>query len=113
MESITIDFLEPVADGLRRLTMTSFPGVCLVLSRNRLDSSLKTELAKPGVYILVGTSNVHKAENGRTRAFELYIGKSDNLNDRIEQHDHDRLKEVWSTAFLFYRDGASALGLQR
>jgi hypothetical protein len=112
LESIKIAFLEPKsespADGLRRLTVESWAGVCLVLSRGRLHAALKTgHLTHPGVYILVGPSEISAGHNGRTLVFELYIGRSDSFDERIARHD--KFKNFWSTAFFFYRDGVDEL----
>jgi hypothetical protein len=108
MEPIKITFLEPFADGLRRLTINSWSGVCIALSRNRLDSALATgKLAHPGVYILVGPSRIRDGDHGQTLDFKLYIGKSDSLDERIALHN--RSKDFWSAAFLFYRDGEEQL----
>jgi hypothetical protein len=109
MESIKISFRESIADGLRRLTIDSWSGACLLVSRNHLAAALKTgELAHPGVYILVGPSNIKPDRNGHpTLVFDLYIGKSDSLDERIALHD--KIRSFWSIAFAFYRDGEDEL----
>jgi len=109
MEPIKITFLEPTADGLRRLTTDNWSGVCLVISRSHLAAALKTEeLAHSGIYILVGPSKVTFGEDGRPAlVFDLYIGKSDSLDERIAFHDKER--KFWSIAFAFYRDGEDDL----
>jgi hypothetical protein len=108
VEPIKLTFLESVPDGLRRLTIANWAGVCLVLSRSRLHSALKTgELAHPGVYILVGPSGIDMSDHGRKLVFELYIGKSDSFDERIG--NHDKFKGFWSTAFFFYGGGPDEL----
>jgi hypothetical protein len=108
MESIKLTFLESVPDGLRRLTIANWAGVCLVLSRSRLHSALKTGgLAHPGVYILLGPSAIDISDHGRKLVFELYIGKSDSFDERIG--NHDKFKGFWSTAFFFYGGGPEEL----
>jgi hypothetical protein len=106
MEPIKIDFLDQSADGLCRLSTHNWAGACLVISRNRLESALKSgELAVPGVYILVGPSEVRNVEGRPGLISKLYIGKSDTLDERISTHSHSKSKEFWSTAFAFYHVG--------
>jgi hypothetical protein len=108
MESIKIDFVEDTADGLRRLTKVTSPLVCLVISRDRLAQAIETgKLTHPGIYVLVGPSKISTSENGPTLVFDLYIGESNALDERIQTHH--RIKDFWSIAFAFHREGEDEL----
>ena len=102
MESIKITFLEASADGLRRLTTDNWAGACLIVAREHFASTHKSEeLMRPGVYILVGPLKADEIHHPPRLFSQIYIGKSDRLDERLRHH-HDR-KEFWSTAFAFYR----------
>ncbi len=104
MESLKIEFLESFPDGIRRLTTHNWSGACVVIARKHFDLAPEVaDLACPGVYILVGPSEILTDTQPPRLISRIYIGKSDTLDERLRHH-HDS-KEFWSTAFAFYRMG--------
>ncbi len=108
MESITITFLESSPDGVRRLTTNNWSGACLVISREHFASARRVEdLMRPGVYILVGPSEINMDGPLPRLVSRIYIGKSDVLDERLRNHYDGKM--FWSTAFAFYREGKDDL----
>lgn len=84
---ITIKIAGASPDGVRRLTTTNWSGVCVVLSRNQIDSALgSAELARAGVYILAGPAEIETESKSPRLVSKIYIGKSETLDERLRSH---------------------------
>ncbi len=83
-------------EGVRIVDRMNWTGRGYVVPRDRwLEVKLRPDLAKPGVYILHG---YEFDELGAERPVG-YIGQTDNLRNRI--NDHDVKKDFWETATIF------------
>jgi hypothetical protein len=77
------------AKSLRIAEISNWTGTAIAAPRTELDDLLKRdELAKPGVYILLG---------GDARSPRAYIGEAEILSDRLRQH---KSKEFWVSAIV-------------
>ena len=89
--SITIFLATGTPDGIRVVEKANWTGKAVVAGRSQLKEALRRrELAGPGVYILTGP--------GSGIARRIYIGESDTLATRLNQH-HSR--EFWTQFVAF------------
>ena len=90
--SATIKLFLPFGDPkkVRTAEISNWSGKAVAAPRSDLEHLLvRPEVAKPGVYILVGV------EEGRPLA---YIGEAEVVSDRIRQH---KSKDFWNSVILF------------
>ena len=91
-------------DGVRIVDRMNWTGKGLVVPRERwIATRLREEFDQSGVYILSGYET---GEDGEDQLV-LYIGQTDNLRKRIDQHQ--RGKDFWDQATVF----VSSAGLNR
>lgn len=94
MAGVTIKLFLPKGDAqsLRTAELVNWTGKALAGPRSQLDDLLaREELAKSGVYILLGVD----PDTGKQAA---YIGEAEVVRDRLKQH---RDKEFWIQAITF------------
>ena len=92
--SATIRLFLPFGDPkkVRTAEISNWSGKAIASPRTDLDHFLsRPELAKPGVYVLVGTD----PDTGEALA---YIGEAEVVADRVKQH---KGKEFWNSAIAF------------
>jgi hypothetical protein len=95
MPSATIKLFLVFGDPkrLRTAELSNWSGKAVAAPRSDLDALLKREeMARPGVYILMG----HDPE---ADAAVAYIGEAESLRSRIQQH---RVKDFWNHAYAFF-----------
>jgi hypothetical protein len=93
MVSATIKLFLPRGDAksLRTAEISNWSGKAIAAPRTELDSLLsREELARAGVYILLGT-------DPDTNGPQAYIGEAEIIGDRLRQH---RARE-WTSAIIF------------
>jgi hypothetical protein len=101
--TIRIYVPEGEPDGLRIIDRMNWTGVGVVFPRQKWPSIRKRpELARTGVYILVGYSE------DDDELPTIYIGQGDEIRTRIESHFAG--KEFWSWGIAF---SSSSHGLNR
>jgi len=91
----TIRIFVPDGDpeGVRFIDRMGWTGLGLVFPRSKwADVLRRTELTRPGVYLLVGYE-----EGGDDRP-AIYIGQTDGIKDRIEAH-YERM-DFWDRAII-------------
>ena len=116
LPSVTIEFLEESASGLRSATVANSPIECLIGSRNVLpvslrDTQTRTKLDVPGVYLLFGPPAVANDETRRDS--RLYIGQADSVADRLDQHLTNNNKQWWRIVVVIRRPDKSPLDLSQ
>jgi len=80
-------------DGLRTIEKSNWSGSGLVVPRSLFaDAKQRKELARTGVYVLVGPPE----ESGLPR---VYVGEGDPIRPRLEQHAAK--KDFWTTCIAF------------
>lgn len=85
--SIRIFLADGQPEGIRVVDKSNWTGRAVVASRAQLGEALqREELARPGVYALVGPGNGSDAR--------IYVGEADNLRHRIKQHA--TAKDFWT-----------------
>ncbi len=92
--STTIKLFLPLGDPkrLRTAELSNWSGKAVAAPRTDLDILIKREeLAKPGIYILLGVDPT----DGKPLA---YIGEAEAVAERLKQH---KAKEFWSSAIAF------------
>lgn len=90
----TIKLFLPHGDPikLRTAEISNWSGKAVAAPRTDLDHLLaRTEMAKPGVYMLLG---VDEATGGPL----AYVGEAEVVGDRLKQH---RAKEFWHSSIVF------------
>ena len=91
--TIRIFLAEGNPTGLRTLETMNWGGRGIIIPRESMDvSQSRDDLEAQGVYFLLG-------ENEETGEAMLYIGETENLKNRIKEHN--RTKDFWSTAICF------------
>ena len=92
--TIRLFLVEGVPDGLWTVEKSNWTGIGLMCPRSSYPRArLREELARPGVYVLAGPSDITA---GRTR---IYVGEADVLSKRLDQHYKD--KDFWTRAVVF------------
>jgi len=96
--TIRMLFPEGSSDGLRIIERPNWSGLGIVCPRNRYVEAKKQrdEFSRSGVYILVGLGDDDRRE--------LYIGESETIRNRLDQHYID--KDFWNQAIIFTQSGA-------
>ncbi len=90
--SIRIFLADGTPEGIRIVEKSNWTGRAVVASRAQLtEALLRDELARPGVYVLVGPG-----AGGMSR---IYIGEADVLRDRLKQHA--KQKDFWTRFVAF------------
>ncbi len=90
--SIRIFLADGTPDGIRIVDKSNWTGRAVVASRAQLADVLKrSEMARPGVYVLVGP--------GSTGLSRIYIGEADVLQERLKQHA--KQKDFWTRFVAF------------
>jgi len=93
-KSATIKLFLPFGDakGVRTAEISNWSGKAIAAPRSDLEHFLaREELAKPGVYILLGAD----PDSGKQMA---YIGEAESVADRLKQH---KVKDFWNAAVAF------------
>jgi hypothetical protein len=91
-ETISMYLVDGTSDGLMKVEVEGWTGIVLVAPRLRYKELQQSEEAKkPGVYILVGTEGEKE---------KIYIGESDDLWERLDQHTKDEQKEFWQRTII-------------
>lgn len=94
-KSYTINIFLPSGDasGLRILRRANWTGIGLAFARTGFEeASSRTELAQPGVYVLVGYTDESSLPT-------VYIGEGDPVINRLVEHN--RNKDFWEWAVVF------------
>lgn len=90
--SIRIFLADGTPEGIRVVEKSNWTGKAIVASRAQLTEVLhRDELARPGVYVLVGPG-----EGGTPR---IYVGEADVLRARLKQHAGQ--KDFWTRFVAF------------
>lgn len=90
--SIRMFLVDGTPEGIRIVSKSNWTGLALVAGRPQLTEALRRdEMARPGVYVLVGSD-----DSGTSR---LYVGKADVLRKRLKQQASD--KDFWTRFVAF------------
>jgi predicted transport protein/predicted GIY-YIG superfamily endonuclease len=87
---ITIEIIVDIDNDIATSSRIEMDNVLLFKFPISNLQKLKKEIEHPGVYVLVG-------KNDR----EIYIGKSDNVQKRLNTHLNDEAKEFWLETLVF------------
>lgn len=81
--------------GILTLEVMNWTGHVLAGPRTKITELVqRPEMGKTGIYFLTGPD-----PDGTARTM-VYIGESDNVANRIKQHNKDELKDFWERAFI-------------
>ena len=97
-DPFTLRIFVPSGDpeGVRIVDRMNWTGKGYFLPRDRWsDIKARPELARPGVYVLIG----HETDALGAERPVVYIGQSEDVQSRINQHDLG--KEFWDRAAIF------------
>ena len=90
--SIRIFLADGTPDGIRIVEKSNWTGRAVVAGRSQLaKASAREEMARPGVYVLLGPG-----DDGASR---LYVGEADVLAQRLKQQARD--KDFWTRFIAF------------
>jgi hypothetical protein len=94
-EKIVFELLDGKPDGLIKVTLLGWTVTIFTAPKGRHQELKQTDEAKrPGVYILAGSSEIE------TNKEMIYIGESDDLWERLDQHIGDPEKEFWQRTVI-------------
>lgn len=92
--SIRIFLVDGTPDGLRLVEKSNWTGQAIVCSRAQYPAIRnRPEFQNPGIYCLLGPSGDETSKPG------IYIGESDVLRDRLDQHT--KTKDFWTRFVAF------------
>jgi hypothetical protein len=92
--SIRIFLVDGTPDGLRLVEKSNWTGQAIVCSRAQYPAIRnRPEFLNPGIYCLLGPSEDEASKPG------IYIGESDVLRDRLDQHT--KTKDFWTRFVAF------------
>ena len=104
--TIKLFLVEGGPDGLWVVEKSNWTGIGLMCPRSSYpEARSREELARPGVYVLVGPS---EQTAGHTR---IYVGEADALSKRLDQHVKD--KGFWTRAVVFTSKDQNRCGVGR
>ena len=90
---ISIFLPDGMPDGLRFVEKSNWSGLGVVCPRSLLiDARSRPEFTRTGVYVLVG-------ENETSGLPTVYVGESDSIRPRLEQHAS--MKDFWTSVTFF------------
>ena len=94
-KTIKIFLAEGNPMGLKTIEISNWSGKAVSVPRNKLkDFFSREEFCSPAVYFLL---SLESEESGLHR---VYIGKANNLKERLT--DHDYKKDFWQTVIAFF-----------
>lgn len=95
-QTIEIFLPDGSPQGIWKVSMMGKSILATVSPRNNLDTLIKTrpEVQKQGVYILAGTDPA-------TLKHVIYIGQSENVWQRLRQHNDDVNRDFWERTIIF------------
>ena len=92
--SIRIYLADGTPDGLRIVEKSNWTGIAVVCSRSQYPKVRnRDEFSGPGVYVLIGPPVDPSPKP------VLYIGESDVIRKRLDQHA--RTKDFWTSLIAF------------
>lgn len=94
-KTITIFLTDGNPMGLKTVKLSGWDGKAISVPRNKLKEFFsREESSQPAVYFLI---SLEPEESG---LHKVYIGKANNIKERIT--DHDYKKDFWQTAIAFF-----------
>lgn len=88
--TIKVFLAKGVPEGLRTAEIMNWTGKMLVFPQSQLaDFVQRQEANRTGIYVLIGDDL-----NDPTKK-QIYIGESDNISTRLQQHAKDASKDYW------------------
>jgi hypothetical protein len=117
LPTLTIEFLEDAADGLRLVSHSNWAVECLVSSRAALPTSFAQEdsfkrLDVPGVYLLIGPPD-RMIGGTPQHEVQLYVGQADSVAERLDSHLKNEKKKWWRIAVALRRTDKNPLNLSQ
>lgn len=94
-KSIKLFMVDGSPQGILTLEVMNWTGHVLAGPRTKIAELVKRpEMNKTGIYFLTGPD-----QDGSSRTM-VYIGESDNVGNRLKQHNKDEVKDFWEHAFI-------------
>ena len=94
-QTVKLFLVEGNPTGLRTLELFNWSGKGLVIPRDSTTiATAREDIKTQEVYMLIGESSDGDQD--------LYIGETENLSQRIREHNKDKSKEFWDTAICFF-----------
>lgn len=94
-KSIKLFMVDGSSQGILTLEVMNWTGHILAGPRTRITELVqRPEMGKTGIYFLTGPD-----PDGTMRPM-VYIGESDNVGNRLKQHNKDETKDFWERAFV-------------
>lgn len=98
--TLQLYFIDGRPDGMLTAEVFNWTGHVLMTPRNRLRTALTREEARrTGVYILIGEL-LPIEQNGQEGETRVYIGRTENISNRIRHHLTQERMNWWENAVL-------------
>ena len=95
-KTIRLYLVEGIPSGVITAEIMNWTGKAIVCPRSQLaDLSIRDEVKKTGIYILSGEDKNNPLQE------IIYIGESENVFDRLKNHNTDSKKDFWTKTFIF------------
>lgn len=95
-KSIRLFLVDGTPQGLMTLEVVNWTGHILTAPRSKIAELIKREeMNRTGVYFLSGPD-----PEGNSEKPVVYIGESDNVGNRLAQHNKDEDKQFWERACI-------------
>lgn len=93
--TIRLFLVDGTPTGVRTAEIMNWTGHVLTAPRASLVEVLKrSEASRTGIYFLVGSDPDHLGQS------VVYVGESDNVGDRLAQHNRDESKSFWEVTCI-------------
>lgn len=108
--SVIINILGSSPFGIRSVEVPNWAGIILIIPKDEYQKLVvyddtRNLVVKSGVYILTGVVTVNNSNNGSEKEIEkIYIGESDNVFNRIEQHVKNANRDFESVLMILSKD---------
>ncbi len=95
-KTIRLYLVEGIPSGIITAEIMNWTGRAIVCPRSQLaDLANRNEVRKTGIYILSGEDINNPLQE------IIYIGESENVFDRLKNHNADSKKDFWLKTFIF------------
>jgi hypothetical protein len=92
---LTMLFTSGDPDGIRVIENPNWSGRGLMFSRSDLADTTGQQIDSPGIYVLQGDDPDDEFGS------QIYVGQSENVRNRLTQHQGDDAKDFWTDTIVF------------
>lgn len=99
---LTMLFTSGDPDGIRVIENPNWSGRDLMFSRSDLAATASQQIDSPGIYLLQGDDPDEEFGS------QVYGSQSENVRNRLTQHEADDSKDFWTDTIVFVSSAAAS-----